>query len=127
MSFCTAREVSEIKPDLKEILVKSERLMPVLKYIHRYYQEPLTTKDMAACLHLSAPRFFALFKSIMGLSPGQYLQKYRLKKAQELLTVTDMRIQEVACQTGYEAPFHFSRIFKKNFKTSPEQFRKELQ
>lgn len=121
-----ALEVSEIKPDLEEILIKSERLMPVLTHIHRHYQEPLTTKDMAACLHLSEPRFFALFKNIIGLSPGRYLQKVRLKKAQELLAVTEMRINEIASLVGYEDPFHFSRIFKKNFNISPEQFRKEL-
>lgn len=119
-------EVSVIKPGLKEALVKSERLMPALKYIHRYYQEPLTTRDMAACLHLSEPRFFALFKSVIGLSPGQYLQKVRLKKAQELLAVTEMRVHEIASHVGYEDPFHFSRIFRKNFNISPEQFRKEL-
>lgn len=115
---------SSLKPDAHAYLQLTERIQPALQYIKANLDKPLCTGELASVLHVSAPRFFEVFREAQQMSPGQYIQQLRLRKAQELLMNSDLLIHEVATATGYADQFHFSRLFKKKFKTSPDLFRK---
>ena len=55
----------------------------------------------------------------------RYLNHLRIEKAQELLTVTDLQIQEIAALVGYSDGLYFSRIFKKATGMAPLIYRKQ--
>jgi AraC family transcriptional regulator of arabinose operon len=57
------------------------------------------------------------------MSPQQYLMQYKLKKARELLMDTDLPIQDIAMQVGYDNPLTFSKIFKNYYGESPRMYR----
>ncbi len=117
--------VSTLKPYAHEYYYRNERLQPVLQYIKAHLEQPLSTSELASVLHVSTPRFFEIFRDAQNVSPGQYIQQLRMRKAQELLMNSDLRIHEVATATGYTDQFHFSRLFKKRFRISPDLFRKK--
>ncbi|WP_448787278.1 hybrid sensor histidine kinase/response regulator transcription factor [Bacteroides graminisolvens] len=72
---------------------------------------------------ISRSVFYQKFKSLTGFTPNEYLRVIRLKKAADLLTHTDMRISDIAYETGFEDPLYFSKSFKIQFGKSPRQYR----
>lgn len=92
-------------------------------YIHHNYQDNLTLNDVAAHVFLSGNYFSTLFKQKTGTTFRNYLRSFRIEKAKELLTTTNLRIYEVAQQTGYNEHSHFVRAFKSLTGQSPGDYR----
>jgi transcriptional regulator GlxA family with amidase domain len=53
----------------------------------------------------------------------EVLRLLRLDRAAQLLTRTDLAVQEVADLVGFEDAFHFSRLFRAEFGHAPREFR----
>lgn len=100
------------------------RIQKLTAFILPRLSEEWSIGRMAEQAGLSPSRFAHLFKDETSLSPGMWLQKVRLNRAQELLISTSLRIGEVAARCGYQDPLHFSHVFKKVFQTSPSEYRK---
>lgn len=62
------------------------------------------------------------FQLATQISPNQYLQQVRVDKAKKLLLTTDMNIQQIAYEVGYENVSFFIRIFKKVTACTPTQW-----
>jgi AraC family transcriptional regulator of arabinose operon len=103
-----------------------ERVRKSMEWIRRHAAEPLTLPDMARQAGLSVPHYCALFKKHAGSSPVRYLQSLRLQRACELLDQTELPVQSVAAECGFENPFHFSRSFKSHIGVSPRAYRNEV-
>ncbi len=117
-----------VRKDLDlEHLQRAQRMTPAFEFMHKNLGAPITQEQLARHLHLSTSRFRAVFKAAVGMSPLHYLLNLRLQQAQRLLIRTNLSVQEVAAQSGFEDPFHFSRFFKKKCGTSPSSFRKQMQ
>lgn len=56
----------------------SERLAPVVEYMHQNYAYEITLAELAALLPMSEGQFCRVFKQVMKLSPMQYLMRYRI-------------------------------------------------
>ncbi len=90
-----------------------------LRYIHANFCEGINVSDVASILGLNYNYFSKLFKKETGTSPMQYINALRIKKAKFLLENSDMQISEISEAVGYDDPFYFSRVFKKEEKISP--------
>ncbi|MEN9918291.1 MAG: hypothetical protein RL662_727 [Bacteroidota bacterium] len=64
-------------------------------------------------------------KGICGVTPGDYLRTYRLKKSCILLLENDMRINEVAYQVGFNSASYFTKCFLKQYGILPKDFSKK--
>lgn len=71
----------------------------------------------------SRPMFFDLFKRQTNMTPGEFLRNYRIKKAKEMLSRTDMSALDIGKMCGLGAPAHFSRLFKKMTGITPLAYR----
>jgi AraC-like DNA-binding protein len=65
-----------------------------------------------------------LFRRYDHQSPYQYLLRLRMNLAAEQLHQPGALVKQVAEQTGFDDPFHFSRAFKSVFGLSPDAFRR---
>ena len=74
--------------------------------------EPWTLAAMSSLAGLSRTRFSNLLNEITGDSPGVFLRRMRVNKAQRLLRETSMSVTEVALESGFQTSQHFARIFK---------------
>lgn len=95
----------------------------VTAYIHEYYMNSLSVSAFAKQYGVNENRLSYVFHKYAGMGPGDYLITYRLNRARELMLITDSPIHKIAKSVGYMDPYHFSRIFKKQFGLSPSEFR----
>lgn len=80
-------------------------------------------EEYAQMCNISASRFAHMFCTRFGTSPHRYLINIRIAQAKALLTDTDKAIFEISKSIGYDDPFYFSRVFKKETGLSPIQYR----
>lgn len=96
-----------------------------IAFISANYPFSITVEDMANRLNLDRSYFGKIFRENMGQSPQEFLIRYRLSKAAELLKTTDLSIKDISVQVGYPNQLHFSRAFKNVYGLSPRSYRQK--
>jgi AraC-like DNA-binding protein len=114
-------EEGRLKANWREV----ERLIPVLEYIEANLGAPLERKDLAEQSYLSVSRFAVLFRTVLAVPPGDYVREVRLQRGQTLLLSTPLTVYEIAKHCGFKSEFHFSRLFKTRFGSSPTFYRSQ--
>ena len=96
------------------------RLMDeAVKWLETHYAEKVTLAQLVAYMGYGRSRLFSLFREHTGLSPLDWLNRHRIRRAQELLAATDAPVAEVARQVGFtDLPFFF-RLFRRHVGCSP--------
>ncbi|MBB1371154.1 helix-turn-helix domain-containing protein [Pseudoalteromonas sp. SR45-4] len=84
----------------------------------------LNLQDVAAQFNLSYRSFTRRFKAATNQSPIEYWQQLRVEGAKELLASSNLSIQEVALEVGYNDQGHLTRIFRKILNQTPREYRK---
>lgn len=96
-----------------------------LNYIEQNFQNEITIEDIAGVCGINRSYFGKIFHNSIGYSPQEFLIKYRMAKATELLKLTSLSIAEIGSAVGYENQLHFSRAFKKINGVSPREWRNQ--
>ena len=73
--------------------------------VHMHYAESWDVEGMAKRLNLSPSRFYALYKTVFGVSPKQDLRNIRIEHAKNLLIGKQYSVKEVAGMVGYTNEF----------------------
>ena len=123
--FCAALlQFGRLKPEKSDSINKDlQRCIPVMQLLTNTVKMP-SINDLARSMYLSNSRFLAVFRAVTGVSPGQYFEQERYRKACLLLSHNEYTIAEIAEQLGYYSAFHFSRKFKKLSGIPPNTYRK---
>jgi len=86
----------------------------------------LNIKKLMSELPISVDHLRRLFVNDNKMTPSEFLAKKRIDYAKSLLSThgrnPQMRIKEIAWLSGFEDPYHFSRVFKKHEKKSPKNY-----
>ena len=98
---------------------KLNRVNETINYMNNNYDKPLSTKALAATVHLSEGYFCQIFKEVTGKTAMEYLNGLRVDKAEKMLKKTEMAVTEIAYCCGFEDANYFSRIYKKYKGVSP--------
>lgn len=93
-----------------------------IKYIHDNYAQEIYVTKLAEIAYLSTDRYTTLFKIMMGTTPLQYINRFRLQKACELMKHTHLNIQQISNLVGFEDQLYFSRLFKKYYHVTPSEY-----
>jgi len=83
-----------------------------------------TVKGISSQLHLSPNYLSSLLKTFTGNSTQQHIQEKIIEKAKERLIMTDLSVNEIAFELGFEYPQSFSKLFKTKTNVSPLEFRR---
>lgn len=103
----------------------SEEMMETAKeYMNKNYARPLSLQDIAASVSLSPSHFHAMFKSICGMSPHDYLTSRRIDAAKDMLWNTHQGIPEIAASCGFGGQQYFSKVFKEQTGSTPSRYRR---
>ena len=120
-------------------IIRSQQLIPVSinsirmtkecaqikEYLDSNYAEHITLDTLTGLTHMNKYYMVHSFTKYAGLSPIQYLNQTRLKRAQHLLKNTNYSISDIASSTGFSSQSYFTQIFRKNFNMTPVKYRQE--
>jgi len=105
--------------------VQEERAQVMLAFLHRHYGESVTLADIAAAASVSVNEALRCAKQVLGLSPIQYLKKYRLARAAQQLRETTSPIADIASACGFPDGSYFAKSFREIYGVPPKAYRKE--
>jgi len=94
-------------------------------YIQQNYTRSFSLIELSESIGVSKSYLSRIFKTDTGISLWDYLNRFRIQKAKELLLLTDESITEVAADVGYEDVSYFSRVFRKIAGCSPRAYRQQ--
>jgi AraC-like DNA-binding protein len=97
-----------------------------IRYLENRFHEPLKIEDLVKHLGFSRARVFELFKNQTGMTPNDYLLRYRIRKAQEMLESQDNTVTEVGSAVGFSSSQYFSQVFRKYTGQTPSKYRESI-
>ena len=87
------------------------------------YRTPSPVTAMIALSGLPERSFMRRFSAGTGMTPLDYVHALRLEEAKQMLETTDLAVEAVADEVGYEDPSFFSRLFRRKVGLSPDKYR----
>jgi AraC family transcriptional regulator of arabinose operon len=102
-----------------------QNLTPMLRLIEEKYAEELTLDELAGCIRVTPQYACSLFRRSFGMRPFEYITRYRLRKAKELLLGdVSLPVTQVGRLVGYAHASYFIKLFKEHEGMTPSQFRR---
>ncbi|MUL35458.1 AraC family transcriptional regulator [Gloeocapsopsis dulcis] len=96
-----------------------------LALIHQHPETNWTVEMLAKQVNMSRSAFAARFKWLVGEAPLQYITRWRMYQAVDLLRSGNLTVTEIAQRVGYDSETAFSKAFKRQIGQSPNQYRKQ--
>ena len=97
----------------------------IMDFIRRNYRDDRTREDAAHSLHLSAGHIDRLMREQYGMTFKQSLRQTRLEIAKEKLSETNLSLERVAEDVGFDSASSLSKLFKAKEGITPSAFREQ--
>lgn len=93
-------------------------------WIRRNAASAIRAEDLAGRAGMSRSKFFAQFRTVTGMTPGEFILRERIRHAAQLLLLhPSLSVKEAAEQCNFLTPYHFSRVFHRVMGEPPGRFR----
>jgi len=99
-------------------------LEPALAYVSAHYMEDIKVGVLARRCSMSESYFRRIFTKNMGLSPLDYINRYRVHRSMYLLRMTGEPVQNIAARVGFASIAAFNRNFRRHAGESPTAWRR---
>jgi transcriptional regulator GlxA family with amidase domain len=96
-------------------------------WIAEHYEVANPVEHMTECSGLESRTFKRRFRAATGYSPLEYAQTLRIEEAKHLLETSDMPMDLIGVEVGYEDPASFRRLFKRMTGVTPSRYRRRFQ
>ncbi|HWO63595.1 MAG TPA: AraC family transcriptional regulator [Umezawaea sp.] len=100
-----------------------DRLRPALGLMHAEPGKPWGLEELARAAAMSRTTFAERFRTVAGVPPLAYLNRWRMLLAQRALRDRDVRVGALAVELGYASESAFSTAFKREVGESPLRYR----
>jgi len=120
---------TEAKMQLSDtsISLNSEsRLAFIIQFIRKNLDQPLTIKDLSNRAYMSESNFHRVFKNELNISPIDFINEERIKRATNLLQNPKLKVKEVCEACGFQSLSYFIRLFKKKAQMTPKKYQSML-
>ncbi|MNX45084.1 Sensor histidine kinase TodS [compost metagenome] len=88
-------------------------------------KEGLDVEFLIDKMAMSRASLYHKLKSIADIGVNDYINKFRLERAAQLLRSTDMSIVEIAYSLGFNTQRYFSTVFRQTFGVTPTLYRQQ--
>jgi two-component system response regulator YesN len=95
------------------------------EYVQKHYREPIGLTEVAEAVGINASYLSYLFSQEMNIGFSAYLLNQRMKYAMKMLKTTNLKINEISSQSGFNDYHYFAKTFKKLNGLSPADYRKK--
>ncbi len=101
-----------------------EMMTRLLKFLEtRIDDENLKIEELAEAVNLGRTVFYGKIKSLVGVSPSDFLRHIRMQRATELIAKSKMNFSQIAFNVGFSDPKYFTKCFKKETGMTPSEYR----
>ncbi|MEL7497231.1 MAG: DNA-binding transcriptional regulator [Planctomycetota bacterium] len=104
--------------------IEDTEMANALVFIRNHACQGITVEDVLAHTKLSRSSLERRTRKLLGRSPQQEIRKAQLKRVKMLLVETDLLIESIGAQCGFEHPEYLHVMFKREFKMTPGEYRK---
>lgn len=123
-----AAYIAEAAEASRDRLQLSGEVSKAIQYVKQHYADNIHLQSVADYVGLSAGYLSNLFKRELHISFIDYLNRYRIERAKELLAETNMKTYDVAAEVGFSPEYtYFSKVFKKVTGINPNEYRRQMQ
>ena len=109
-----------ISPDLSESMQKA------VDYIEKNLENELSVKKISRSTNISKSVLYKNFHSHFNCTVSEFINTKRVEKAIELITSTELSLEEIAQKVGFSSGSYFSKTFKKQMGMSPLKYKNHL-
>lgn len=96
-----------------------------LYYLEHEYYRKIRLDEMAADLETSRTKLIQVFRTEYGITPIEYLNRFRMQKAAFLLGSSDKNIQEISQIVGIGDANYFVKMFRRQYGKTPGEYRRQ--
>lgn len=100
------------------------RISLATDFIHSNFEKPLMLSDMARAAYLSRHHFLRLFKHVHDVTPHEYLQRKRTSVAARLLRGSELAVEEIVKQVGFDSRSTLFRAMRRFHGVTPRECRR---
>ncbi|MBO4310864.1 MAG: helix-turn-helix domain-containing protein [Lachnospiraceae bacterium] len=114
--------------NVNKISADEERIKDAITFIQDNYPENISLDDIASSIHISKSECCRLFKRTISLTPFEYLTRYRILQACDIMIKSqrnDESISYLAGSVGFNSASYFNKLFKEYVGCTPTEFRKK--
>jgi len=102
---------------------KNKRILTIHEYLMKNHRESIDLKQIASLVNMAVSSLCRFFKSIVGITIFEYLNKIKVDFACKLLMDMNISILDVAIDSGFNNISHFNKQFKKVTGVTPLVYR----
>ncbi len=102
------------------------KIQQATEYIRENFDKDLNMAVVSNHISMNYSLFSYVFKQYTGYNFVNYLKNLRINEAKHLLSETDLYVNEISQQVGYNNEKHFMKIFKNTCGVSPTEYRKNM-
>ncbi|WP_028538063.1 helix-turn-helix domain-containing protein [Paenibacillus sp. J14] len=95
-------------------------------YLREHYNEPFSAQKLGESINFHPVYIARCMQKVFGCSPAVYLQRLRIQQAKLLLVQTDLTIERIAEQVGFNQAAYFTACFSKTEGMSPRKYRQRF-
>ena len=109
--------------ETEQVSVQSGAVEQAIMHIENHYTEPLVIDALCKQCHLSRSSLFDAFKRRTGVSPIVYKHNLMIQHALDMLTHTDLTVDEISQRVGFSSSNYFRTVFTKMTGKTPKSVR----
>lgn len=109
----------------ENITLKKSRKETLLHYLQLNFKKEIGLSHIALLFNISESRAAHITKEEFGDTFIALLQNIRLKSACTLLQNSELKIENIATECGFQDVSYFYKVFKAKFKMSPGKYKKQ--
>jgi two-component system, response regulator YesN len=102
----------------------NQHITRVIEILERDYSRDISLNTVAEQLSMNPAYISRLFKQNTGQTFVDYLKRIRIDKSRELLAQSELKINEIGKQVGYDNSYYFIKVFKETMGLTPGEYKK---
>lgn len=104
----------------------SERFAAIVQFIQQHLSEKITIDHLCRMACMSRANFFRYFKQEFGITPVDFINYERVKRAKQIMSEQPASIRDVSLTAGFSDTNYFIRTFRKVEGITPGEYRNKV-
>ena len=106
------------------VAIEDQTVAAALRYIRENACEGITVEEVLKHVPMSRSSLERKIRKFLNRSPQQEIRKVQVKRAQQLLTETDLPLDRIAQMCGFQHPEYMHVVFRREVGETPGVYRK---